>query len=154
MRRGVTIEMFKGQWGMICPISARSIRQLQSKLPLLFTMTIRSGYLHTCLTATSGICMLLNWRCILYQNLCTGETGRVSKWPLTQKRSLRTNAWLLYWEWLYSCIITLFFLSKNACLQVCFAVLVSNFVWCQIFSLTLFLFIKLHFKHVLQKLIK
>lgn len=154
MRRGVTIEMFKGQWGMICPISARSIRQLQSKIPLLFTMTIRSGYLHTCLTATSGISMLLNWGCILYQNLCTGETGRVSKWPLKQKRSLRTNAWLLYWEWLYSCIITLFFLSKNACLQVCFAVLVSNFVWCQIFSLTLFLFIKLHFKHVLQKLIK
>ena len=60
MRSGVTIEMFKGQWGMIWPISARSIREQQSKIPLLFTMTIRSGYLHTCLTATSGICMLLN----------------------------------------------------------------------------------------------
>ena len=154
MKSGVTIEIFKGQWGMIWPISARSIKEQQSKIPLLFTMTIRSGYLHTCLTATSGICMLLNWRCIVYQNLCSGETGRVSMWPLTQKRSIRTNAWLLYCEWLYSCIITSFFLSKNACLRVHFAVLVSNFVWCQIFSLSLFLFIKLHLKRVLQKLIK
>ena len=47
MRSGVTIcNNFKWQWKMMWPVSA-SLQQLQSKMPLLFIMTISLGHLRT-----------------------------------------------------------------------------------------------------------